>query len=77
LSATIGQFFLTKAFTSGPPARVAVVGLTQVGFGMLFDAVLWGRTFGPLTVLGTILIVAPTAWLLARTNDEEPGTEEA
>jgi drug/metabolite transporter (DMT)-like permease len=76
LSATIGQFFLTKAFTSGPPARVAVVGLTQVGFGMVFDAVLWGRSFGPLTLLGTILIVAPTGWLLWRRQDEERGNEE-
>lgn len=66
LSATVGQFFLTKAFTSGPPARVAVVGLTQVGFGLALDAVVWGRSFGLLTILGTILIVAPTAWLLWR-----------
>lgn len=69
LSATVGQFFLTKAFTSGPAARVSVVGLTQVGFGMLFDAALWGRSFGPLTILGTFLIVAPTAWLLSRTKE--------
>lgn len=66
LSATVGQFFLTKAFTSGPPARIAVVGLTQVGIGMALDAVVWGQSFGPLTILGTILIVAPTAWLLWR-----------
>lgn len=66
LSATVGQFFLTKAFTSGPPAKISVVGLTQVGFGMALDAVVWGQTFGPLTILGTILIVAPTAWLLWR-----------
>ncbi len=66
LAATVGQYFLTKAFTSGPPARVSVVGLTQVGFGMIFDAAFWGRSFGPLRLLGTVLIVAPTAWLLWR-----------
>jgi drug/metabolite transporter (DMT)-like permease len=71
LAATVGQFFLTKAFTSGPPAQVSVVGLTQVGFGMIFDAVFWGRSFEPLTILGTILIVAPTAWLLWRRQFEE------
>jgi drug/metabolite transporter (DMT)-like permease len=71
ITATVGQFFLTKAFTSGQPARVSVVGLTQVGFGMVLDAALWGRTFEPLTILGTILIVAPTAWLLlSRPFDE-------
>ena len=69
LSATVGQFFLTKAFTSGPAARVSVVGLTQVGFGIAFDALLWRQSFGWLTILGTILIVAPTAWLLVRTKE--------
>ncbi|MGE5193364.1 MAG: DMT family transporter [Deltaproteobacteria bacterium] len=75
LSATVGQFFLTKAFTSGPPARVSVAGLTQVGFGMAFDALLWGQSFGPLTILGTILVVAPTGWLLWRREDEESAAE--
>ncbi len=69
LFATVGQFFLTKAFTSGSPARVSVVGLTQVGFGMAFDALLWGRSFGWLTMLGTLLIVAPTVWVLSRTSE--------
>ena len=68
LSATVGQFFLTKAFTSGPPARVSVVGLTQVGFGVALDAILWHQTFGWLTILGTLLIVAPTAWLLSQSK---------
>lgn len=69
VSATIGQFFLTKAFTSGPPARVSVVGLTQVGFGMLFDAVLWKQSFGWMTLLGTLFIVAPTIWVLSRAGE--------
>ena len=69
LSATVGQFFLTKAFTSGSAAKVSLVGLTQVGFGVAFDALWWGRSFGPLTVLGTILVVASTAWLLGRTSE--------
>jgi drug/metabolite transporter (DMT)-like permease len=76
LSATVGQFFLTKAFTSGPPARVSVAGLTQVGFGMAFDALLWGKTFGLLTILGTVLVVAPTGWLLWR-REEDPSVAEA
>jgi drug/metabolite transporter (DMT)-like permease len=66
LSATIGQFFLTKAFTTGEPAKVSVVGLTQVGFGMLFDVLLWHRAFTPQTVLGMILVVGPTAWMMWR-----------
>jgi drug/metabolite transporter (DMT)-like permease len=75
LSATVGQFFLTKAFTAGPPARVSVAGLTQVGFGMAFDALLWGKSFSLLTLLGTILVVAPTGWLLWRRQEEESAAE--
>src|SRR5262249_49994197 len=32
VSATAGQLFLTRAFAAGSPARVAVVGLTQIVF---------------------------------------------
>jgi drug/metabolite transporter (DMT)-like permease len=62
--ATVGQLFLTKAFAAGPPARVSVVALTQVGFAMLFDMVFWNRSFGLLSLLGIALVIAPTAWLL-------------
>lgn len=66
LSATVGQVCLTKAFTLGDPAKVAVVGLTQVGFGVLIDAVVWQRSFELPTVLGMVLILTPTAWLMLR-----------
>lgn len=64
LCATIGQFFLTKAFAAGPPARVSVVALTQVGFAMVLDVLVWGREFNLLSLLGILLVTAPTAWLL-------------
>lgn len=63
--ATIGQLFLTMAFAAGPPARVSVVALTQVVFAMILDAIIWRRAFGPASLVGTVLILAPTAWLLA------------
>lgn len=66
LSATVGQFCLTKAFTTGAPAKVAVVNLSQVGFGMLIDVLIWHHHFNWQTMLGTLLVVAPTAWLLWR-----------
>jgi drug/metabolite transporter (DMT)-like permease len=66
VSATVGQVCLTKAFTLGDPAKVAVVGLTQVGFGVLIDAVVWQRSFELPTVLGMVLILTPTAWLMLR-----------
>ena len=64
LMATIGQLFLTKAFAAGPPAKVSVVALTQVGFAMFFDAVVWRHAFSAITLLGMVLVMAPTAWLL-------------
>jgi drug/metabolite transporter (DMT)-like permease len=66
LCATIGQLFLTLAFSSGPPARVSVVGLAQVGFTMLLEMAFWSRTFSGLTLLGIGLVIAPTAWTLLR-----------
>jgi drug/metabolite transporter (DMT)-like permease len=64
LFATIGQLFLTMAFAAGPPARVSVVALSQVGFAMIFDALVWRHQFGPWSLAGMALIMAPTAWLL-------------
>jgi drug/metabolite transporter (DMT)-like permease len=68
VAATVGQLFLTKAFSSGPPARVAVVGLTQIVFAMLFDMLLFERHFSRTTLLGMALVVAPTGWLMSRST---------
>ncbi len=72
LTATVGQLFLTKAFASGPPAKVSVVGLTQIVFAMLIDAVFWQHTFEPITLFGMVLVIAPTAWLLSRPGHTAP-----
>jgi drug/metabolite transporter (DMT)-like permease len=64
--ATIGQLFLTLAFAHGPPARVSVVGLSQVGFVMLMEMAIMGRSFSATTLVGIALVVAPTAWSLVR-----------
>jgi drug/metabolite transporter (DMT)-like permease len=65
-SATVGQLFLTKAFAAGPPARVSVVALSQVVFGVAFDLWLWQRKLETITVLGIALVLVPTAWVLVR-----------
>jgi drug/metabolite transporter (DMT)-like permease len=62
--ATIGQLFLTKAFAAGPPAKVSVIALTQVGFGMLFDVVVEQHSFELVSRVGIVLVMAPAAWLL-------------
>jgi drug/metabolite transporter (DMT)-like permease len=68
-SATIGQFCLTKAFTLGVPSRVSVVGLTQVGFALLFEISFESRQYTPSSLAGMLLVLAPTAWLLVRRRE--------
>jgi drug/metabolite transporter (DMT)-like permease len=66
-TATVGQVFLTKAFTVGSPSRVSVIGLTQIVFAMLLENLLdQRRTYNGLTLLGMALTLAPTAWVLSR-----------
>ncbi|WP_435016727.1 DMT family transporter [Tundrisphaera sp. TA3] len=65
-SGTLAQVSLTKAYASGSPAKVAVVGLSQVVFGMGFDVVLWHRALTPTTLAGFALVMAPATWLSAR-----------
>lgn len=70
MAATLGQLCLTKAFTTGAPAKVSVVGLTQIVFGMGFDVLLLSRkSFALPTVVGILLITAPTAWLLLQRGE--------
>ena len=64
LSATVGQMFLTKAFLVGDPARVAVVGLTQVPIGLFFDVVVFGKSVGSQSLVGIAMIALPTAWVM-------------
>jgi drug/metabolite transporter (DMT)-like permease len=64
--ATGGQLLLTLSFTHGDPAKVSVVGLSQVAFGMILDVLFWGRTFSSATVAGILLVVLPTAWVMRR-----------
>jgi drug/metabolite transporter (DMT)-like permease len=66
LSATAGQLLLTHAFAAGSPARVSVIGLTQIVFALGFDVVLFRHELGLLTLLGMGLVLAPTAWLMVR-----------
>jgi drug/metabolite transporter (DMT)-like permease len=66
LTATAGQFFLTRAFGSGTPAKVAVISLSQVVLAMGLDMLLWGRSFRPTMLLGMALVLGPGAWVMSR-----------
>jgi drug/metabolite transporter (DMT)-like permease len=74
-TATVGQVFLTRAFRAGPATNVSVVGLSQVVFVLVCEALAGWKTVTPATVLGTVLVIGPTAWLMLRAHRrpaEEP-----
>lgn len=79
VTATVGQLFLTLAFGGGAPAKVSVVGLSQIVMGLGFDAWLWGREVNAVALVGTALVIAPTAWLLVReaSRGSPPGLADA
>jgi drug/metabolite transporter (DMT)-like permease len=64
--ATVGQIAMTRAFSLAPPQRLAVVGLSQVVFALGFDLGLWHQTLGLAQFAGTLLVMAPVAWLVGR-----------
>lgn len=72
VTALVGQLFLTLAFRTGAPAKVSVVGLTQIVFTLLFSALFFDHEMDSLTLTGTALVIAPTAWLLLQSR---PGVE--
>jgi drug/metabolite transporter (DMT)-like permease len=74
LLGTLGQVALTRAFAAGDPSKVSVVGLSQLIFGGAYDALLFDRRHGPLTLLGMALVAAPTAWLLVRAREASGGS---
>jgi drug/metabolite transporter (DMT)-like permease len=83
LTASLGQMLLTRAFAHGEPAKVSVVGLSQVVFSLLIDVGLTGHAIPPEAAIGTLMIVAPTAWVMLerkrrpRQPEPEPGIEAA
>ncbi|MBI3407878.1 MAG: DMT family transporter [Planctomycetes bacterium] len=66
VAATVGQLLLTKAFTTGNPARIAVVGLMQVVFALILDAMFLANLPSLEQICGISLVLAPTAWLMLR-----------
>jgi drug/metabolite transporter (DMT)-like permease len=78
VAATLGQVCVTRAFTSGHPTRVSVVGLTQVLFALGLDVLISGATIEVITLCGIVLVLAPTAWMMAgKSAQVEPSGRSA
>ncbi|HKB01604.1 MAG TPA: DMT family transporter, partial [Gemmataceae bacterium] len=64
LTASLGQMLLTRAFAHGEPSKVSVVGLSQVVFTLLIDVIVSHHEVKWPALTGTLLILAPTAWVM-------------
>ena len=72
VAATVGQLCLTKAFSTGTPARVSVVGLSQVVVAALVKWYMEQRIPTVGSMLGISLVVASTVWvILSQPTKEE------
>lgn len=66
--ATLGQLSLTRAFSCPDPTGVSVVSLTQIVIAMILDRTLLGHPINLLTLVGTAMIIIPTAFIMLRQN---------
>ncbi len=64
ITALLGQLFLTKAFAAGMPARVSVVGLSQVAFAAGYKWLAYGSIPTPMSVVGMVMVVGATLWVM-------------
>ncbi|MSU79213.1 MAG: DMT family transporter [Gemmataceae bacterium] len=72
VSAAIGQYFLTRAFTAGDPARVSVASLSQFVMVLALDVTILGHVPSLSKLWGIPLILGPTIWLMTRCTRSEP-----
>src|SRR5262249_8355447 len=59
-----GQIGMTRAFAQGHASRISVIALSQILFGLGFDVLFWNRSVNLISLLGMILVIAPTAWII-------------
>jgi drug/metabolite transporter (DMT)-like permease len=59
-----GQIGMTRAFAKGHASRISVIALSQILFGLVFDVLFWNRSVNLISLLGMVLVITPTAWLI-------------
>jgi drug/metabolite transporter (DMT)-like permease len=74
IAGVAGQIGMTLAFAKGQASRVSVIALSQILFGLAFDAIFWGRSVNAVSLLGMVFVIVPAAWLIlsetpARSHD--------
>ncbi len=66
VTAMLGQMFLTKAFAAGRPARVSVIGLSQVAIATCYKWICEGRIPSTFGLIGMMLVIGATLWVMLR-----------
>jgi drug/metabolite transporter (DMT)-like permease len=74
IAGVAGQIGMTLAFAKGQASRVSVIALSQILFGLVFDAIFWSRSVNAISLLGMVFVIVPAAWLIlsetpARSHD--------
>jgi drug/metabolite transporter (DMT)-like permease len=59
-----GQIGMTRAFAKGHASRISVIALSQILFGLGFDVLFWNRSVNLISLLGMVMVIAPTAWII-------------
>jgi len=59
-----GQIGMTRAFAKGHASRISVIALSQILFGLGFDVLFWNRSVNLISLLGMVLVIVPTAWVI-------------
>ena len=72
IAATAGQLSITRAFATGSPSKISVVALTQVIFALVFDLLFWHHPLNGWKVVGMLLILLPTGWVLMHRSEPRP-----
>lgn len=62
--ATLGQLFLTRAYSQAPAARVGPFIYATVAFAAFFDWLLWGKLPEPTSIAGAALVAVAGALAL-------------
>lgn len=73
VAATFGQLCLTKAFATGSPANVSIVGLSQVAVAAVIKWIVDHRGPNIYTLAGMGLILASTIWVMLERPKSKTG----
>lgn len=70
LAGTVAQVFMTLAYGRGNTTMVALVGISQIGFSVAYDVVVWDQTFDIWKVVGILVVATAIALCILSTQSE-------